>query len=374
MYIRLLETNIREWLTSREVIIVYGTRQVGKTTLLHQLLDENKDALLLNCEIPSIAEILESRDLASITALFSNHKIIALDEAQTIGRIGLALKLIHDELPQYKIIATGSSSFDLANQLGEPLTGRNLKFTLFPLSLQEIKDTKNWLWVLNHLNDYLIYGMYPGITDLDADNKKRKLNELSADYLYKDILVYEKVKNPSIIRKLLKALAFQAGSQVSVNELSNMLQITRSQVDLYLELLEKTFIIFSLSSYSTNLRNEIKKSKKYYFYDNGILNALISNYSQVQTRNDMGLLWENFCVSERVKFNHYNNRFSNLYFWRTYDGAEIDLVEEKDGQLKAFEFKWSIKRKPKLPLSFSEKYKVEELHTICPQNVHELIS
>ncbi len=373
MYKRELEKQIEKCIPKKEVLIIYGTRQVGKTTLINKIFDSNDKAVILNCEIPAIANILESKDLDSIKALFSNNTIVALDEAQKIDEIGSILKLIYDELKQYKIIATGSSSFDLANQIGEPLTGRNVKFIMYPLSLQEISDTNGWLWVLNNLNNLLVFGAYPGIIDLDSDDKKIMLNQLSTDYLYKDILVYEKIKSPSIIRKLLTALALQVGAQVSVNELSNLLKITRNIVELYLDLLEKTFIIFHLVSYSTNLRNEIKKSKKYFFYDNGVLNALIANYSPVSARKDIGALWENFCISERIKFNHYNSHFANLYFWRTYDGAEIDLVEEQNGKIKAFEFKWNIKRKAKLPASFAEKYGVEKLNIITPQNAHELI-
>jgi predicted AAA+ superfamily ATPase len=244
---------------------------------------------------------------------------------------------------------------------------------MYPLSLSEIADTKGWYWVINNLNNLLVFGSYPGIIDLDSGDKKKMLNELSSDYLYKDILIYEQVKNPSVIRKLLTSLALQVGSQVSVNELSNLLKISRISIELYLDLLEKTFVIFNLGSYSTNLRNEIKKNRKYYFYDNGILNALTNNYNPVTARKDIGVLWENFCVSEYIKQNHNSNRYANLYFWRTYDGAEIDLVEEMNGELRAFEFKWSSKRKSRLPASFAEKYGVEKLTTITPQNLHELI-
>jgi predicted AAA+ superfamily ATPase len=373
MYKRALTPTIEKWIPKKEIIILYGSRQVGKTTLLKAIFQDTAGALILNCEIPAIANILESKNLDSIKTLFSGNTLIALDEAQKINEIGSLLKLIYDELKQYKIIATGSSSFDLANQIGEPLTERNVKFIMYPLSLSEIADTKGWYWVINNLNNLLVFGSYPGIIDLDSDDKKKMLNELSSDYLYKDILIYEQVKNPSVIRKLLTSLALQVGSQVSVNELSNLLKISRISIELYLDLLEKTFVIFNLGSYSTNLRNEIKKNRKYYFYDNGILNALTNNYNPVTARKDIGVLWENFCVSEFIKQNHNSNRYANLYFWRTYDGAEIDLVEEMNGELRAFEFKWSSKRKPRLPASFAEKYGVEKLTTITPQSLHELI-
>lgn len=225
--------------------------------MLKTIFKDTAGALILNCEIPTIANILESKNLDSIKTLFSGNTIIALGEAQKINEIGSILKLIYDELKQYKIIATGSSSFDLANQIGGPLTGRNVKFIMYPLSLSEIDDTKGWYWIINNLNNLLVFGSYPGIIDLDSGDKKKMLNELSSDYLYKDILIYERVKNPSVIRKLLTSLALQVGSQVSVNELSNLLKIPRISIEVYLDLLEKTFVIFNLGSYSTNLRNEI---------------------------------------------------------------------------------------------------------------------
>ncbi len=374
MYPRKVIENIEKWLDKPEVIIIYGARQVGKTTMLKMLLKNVNNSLLLNCEIPNVATLLESNDISAITALFSGKKIIALDEAQVIPNIGKLLKLIFDEMPEYKILATGSSSFNLADQLGEPLTGRNIKFRVYPLSIEEIKEKKSWPWVLNHLNILLVFGSYPGLIDLDVEEKIQKLAELSSDYLFKDIFAYEKVKNPVIVRKLLKALALQVGSQVSTNELSNLIGVSRQNIDMYLDILEKSFIIFSLESFSTNLRNEIKKSKKYFFYDNGILNAMIGNFNLIQNRSDSGVLWGNFCISERVKYNNNNNYITNLYFWRTYDGAEIDLVEEENGELKIFEFKYGVKRKYRIPKSFSEKYGIEYLTLIKPDNIHLLLT
>lgn len=374
MYPRLLLNNIKNWLDKREILILYGARQVGKTTLLKMLLEDIEESLIFNCELPVVSNVLESKNLSSIKALFGKNRYIGLDEAQKIVDIGSILKLIYDELPEYKIIATGSSSFDLANRIVEPLTGRNIKFKLFALSLKEIQEKNNWLWNLNNLNKFLIYGTYPGIIDLPTEDQQVKLSELSGDYLFKDILVYDQVKNPAIIRKLLKALALQVGSQVSVNELSNLLGITRQTVEKYLDLLEKSFVIFLLESFSSNLRNEIKKSRKYYFYDNGIMNALTGNFTPIENRQDTGVLWENFCISERIKANGYAKHQFNMYFWRTYDGAEIDMVEEINGKLNAFEFKWSRKRKIRIPAGFSEKYGVKEMKIITPENLHELIN
>ena len=288
MYTRILLKNIQNWLDKREILILYGARQVGKTTLLKSLLENPDISLILNCELPVVANVLESKDISAIKALFGRSRIIGLDEAQKIVDIGSILKIIYDELPEYKIIATGSSSFDLANKIAEPLTGRNIKFRLFPLSLKETEEKNNWLWNLSNLNKFLVFGTYPGIIDLEEKYQQIKLAELSGDYLFRDILVYEQVKNPAVIRKLLRALALQVGSQVSVNELSNMLGITRQTVEKYIDLLEKSFVIFSLPSFSNNIRNEIKKSRKYYFYDNGIMNALTGNFNPVVNRQGRG--------------------------------------------------------------------------------------
>jgi predicted AAA+ superfamily ATPase len=374
MYPRILLKNIQNWLDKREILILYGARQVGKTTLLKSLLKNSDISLILNCEHPVVANVLESKDISAIKALFGRSRIIGLDEAQKIVDIGSILKIIYDEMPEYKIIATGSSSFDLANKIAEPLTGRNIKFRLFPLSLKETEEKNNWLWNLSNLNRFLVFGTYPGIIDLEEKYQQVKLTELSGDYLFRDILVYEQVKNPAVIRKLLRALALQVGSQVSVNELSNLLGITRQTVEKYIDLLEKSFVIFSLPSFTNNIRNEIKKSRKYYFYDNGIMNALTGNFNPVMNRQDVGILWENFCMSERIRLNSYLNMNVNSYFWRTYDGAEIDLIEEIGGKFYAFEFKWKQKSELKIPASFSQRYNPEQFSVITPANLHDLVA
>jgi len=373
LFERDLKQSVIHWLDKREVLIIYGARQVGKSTLLLQLFGNRKDALLLNCELPVISDILESKDLSQIKSLFENHKIIALDEAQVIPEIGSILKLIYDELPEYKIMATGSSSFGLTDKLSEPLTGRNIKFRLFPLSLTELKRANGWLHVLENFKQLLVYGSYPGIINLDISTRQIKLAEITSDYLFRDVLMYENVKNPKIIRQLLKALSLQTGQLVSTNELSNMLGITRVTVERYLDLLEKSFVLFHLSSYSKNIRSEIRKSKKYYFYDLGIRNALIGNFTAFDSRTDRGSLWENFCITERMKWLNINRPLTNCYFWRTYDGAEIDLVEEFNGEIQAFEFKLNKKRKTKLPDSFAKSYKVSSYKIITSADLHQLI-
>jgi len=373
MYPRDITGSINYWLDKQETLILYGARQVGKTTLIRKILQEKQNAIILNCELPMISEVLESKDLSQIRAIFGDNKIIALDEAQKISKIGSILKIIYDELPQYKVIATGSSSFELANRISEPLTGRNIKFRLYPLSLNEIKQKRSWLWIKENFNNLVVYGTYPGIIDLSVADKQVKLSELASDYLYKDVLIHENIKNPALIRKLLKTLALQTGSQVSFNELSGLLGVSRATVEKYIDLLEKNFVIFNLPSFSSNLRNEIKKSRKYFFYDTGIRNALMGDFNPLVSRTDAGALWENFCVSERIIFNSTARLNTTTYFWRTYDGAEIDLVEEYNGNLYVFEFKMKQKRKQKIPESFVTKYAPKDTRIISPSNLHELI-
>ncbi|MCK4664729.1 MAG: ATP-binding protein [Bacteroidales bacterium] len=357
MYKREIESEIVISLNNKEIIIIYGARQVGKTTLIYKLLADNKNAIILNCERPHVKDILESRNLTQIKMLFNNKKIVALDEAQKIADIGLVLKLIYD-LPEFtqKIIATGSGSFELANKIVEPLTGRNIKYKLYPLSIREIVEKKSWLWCVENLEELLLFGSYPGIIDRKINEKPILLQNLSSDYLFKDVLSMDNIRNPSFLRKLLKALAYQLGSQVSYNELAKTLGTSMKTVEKYIDLLEKSFVIFGLSSFNRNLRNELKKSKKYYFFDIGIRNALINNFSPINTRLDKGAIWENFCVCERLKYNEKYFPLTNIYFWRTYDGAEIDMVEEIDGKIKAFEFKFTEKRKSRFPDSFMKTY------------------
>ena len=374
MYKRIFEKEIEKWLKSKEVLIIYGARQVGKTTFIHELLDKRNDSIILNCELPDIFETLNSMNIESIRFLFGNNKTIALDEAQSIPLIGKVLKLIYDELPEYKLIVTGSSSFELSSHITEALTGRNIKFRMFPLVLKELSQTRNNIQLTQKLNELLVFGSYPALVDLALEAKTRKLIELTSDYLFKDVLIHESIKNPAILRKLLKALAHQVGDQVSINELSVLLGISRQTVEKYIDLLEKSFIIFRLGSFSSNLRNEIKKSSKFFFYDNGIRNAILNNLNLVPDRTDLGALWENFCVSEIIKHKLSLNKSSEFYFWRTYDGAEIDLVETFNDKIIAYEFKWSQRRKPKLPASFNQKYQPTEYKVISPKNFYQLMT
>lgn len=374
MYQRDITTHITQWLQQNVVIILYGARQIGKTTLLQELVKSTPDSILLNCERPEISGIFENIQIPEISLLFQNKKLIILDEAQTIPNIGKVLKILYDS-PDFdiQIIATGSSSFELSNSLTEPLTGRHYKLQMFPLLLREIVAQKTWLWAKEHIDELLLFGMYPGIIDKPISLKANFLSQLAHDYLYKDVLMFERVKNPLLLRKLLQLLALQLGSQVSLHELAQQLGVSVQTIERYIDLLEKSFVIFSLTSFNRNMRNEIKKSKKYYFYDLGIRNALISNFASISNRLDKGGIWENFVISERIKYLTTHQKLVHFYFWRTYDGAEIDLIEEQDGKLRCYECKYTQKRKTPFPQSFVNEYKPVITEIITPQNIHQFL-
>ena len=373
MYKRDISQLIDTKLKRKEVILLFGARQTGKSTLLEILSERHKSFKVLNCEQSVVSDTLREMNIGKITALFDSKEIIAFDEAQTIPEIGKVLKLLFDDKNiNTKFIATGSSSFELSNKTGEPLTGRNISFKLFPLSLNEISEKRGWQFILENLHELLIYGSYPGVIDLNTKEKRIKLLSLSNDYLFKDIFKFEQLRNPEILRKLLKAIALQVGNLVSYQELATLIGVSKQTIERYLDLLEKSFIIFRLGSFSGNLRNELKKRHKYYFLDTGIRNAVINNFADVNDRVDTGAIWENFCISEIIKANINNQIYSNFYFWRTYDGAEIDLVEEVDGNITAYEFKWGIKRKPSIPKSFAEKYNVIDFKVLSPGDLYLL--
>ena len=374
MYTRRAIHQISNWIGKNKVLILYGARQVGKSTLL-KLLSANtdKDILILSAENPTVAEVLMSKDLSRIKFLFGSSKIVAIDEAQKISDIGSILKYIHDseEISQ-QIIATGSSSFELSNKITEPLTGRNIKFNIFPFSISEIIDAKGPTWTIEHLEDLLIYGQYPATLDEGIEGKRAILDNLSIDYLFQDVLSLDNLLNANTIKKILKALALQLGSEVSYHEIAQLLGIAPQTVERYLDLLEKSFVITSLPSLSRNLRNELKKSRKYFFVDLGLRNAILSNYAPLANRTDVGALWENFCVMERIKSLSLQSQKPNLYFWRTYDQAEIDLIEESNGKYDIWEFKWSPKKKVRWPKSFMAAYEVGDQNVISRANFYEL--
>ncbi|MDR1652516.1 MAG: ATP-binding protein [Prevotellaceae bacterium] len=360
---------IKEQFFGRKAIVIAGARQTGKTTLLRQIIDEFEQAgtLFLNCDEPETLQMLENVSSTELRNLIGSNKIVLIDEAQRVENIGILLKLIVDNMPEIQLIATGSSAFDLRNRLNEPLTGRKFEYMLYPFSIAELIDATSLSEEKRLLEQRIIYGMYPDVVNNPA-NAIRILIELTNSYLYKDILMYKDIRNPDALTKLLTALALQLGSEVSYNELGNTIGMKSETIERYLDLLEKAFVIFRLRSLSRNLRNELKKSQKIYFYDNGVRNALIQNFKSLNLRTDTGALWENFMVSERRKFVERNQVFSNKYFWRTHAQQEIDYIEEREGTLYAFEFKWNGRKKTKLPNTFSTAYPQHEFECITPAN------
>jgi uncharacterized protein len=350
----------------QKVLMLYGSRRVGKTIILDQLKEKYGDKVLyVTGEDDDVKEIFAKRTIKNYTNFLSGFTILIVDEAQYIKEIELCLKLMIDKIKGITIIASGSSSFDLSNATGEPLVGRNFTFRLYPFAQQEIKQIENLLDTKGSIDERLIYGSYPEVVYLKSrQEKERYLQELVNGYLLKDILALENIKNPSVLKQLLQLLAFQIGSEVSTHELANKLGISKNTVDRYLDLLAKAFVIYPLTAYSTNQRKEIVKSKKWYFSDNGLRNALIKNYTILNFRPDVGTLWEQYCLNERIKYNQYKKRQVQYYFWRTYDGQEVDFIEVEGDKIEAFECKYS-KGKVKTPAAFAKFYpnvKVTVLH------------
>lgn len=355
---RILKSQILDTLQNRrKIIILYGPRQVGKTTLIKEILKEVPGRKVeVNADQLKFNDILSSRDLRKMQELIGEHDLLFIDEAQRIADIGINLKILHDSLPELKIIVTGSSSFDLANTIREPLTGRTRTFQLYPVSLGELSAQYTPFEFKDQLESFLLYGMYPEVLELAGKKEKMiHLQELISAYLYKDILQLSNIKHSDKIHKLLKLLAFQVGALVSLHELGKTLEMSHETVSNYIDLLEKGFIIFRLSGFSRNLRKEVAKMNKIYFYDLGIRNMLIDQFSPLDSRPDVGQLWENFLLVERKKKLTYAHSFANTYFWRTYTGAELDYVEETEGKLNGFEFKYKSKR-PKPPKTWLETY------------------
>ncbi|HQB18814.1 MAG TPA: ATP-binding protein [Candidatus Pacearchaeota archaeon] len=370
---RKIEKNIVENLFKGKVIIIYGARQVGKTTLVKKIADDYKgQSSYFNCDLISVQDALSIPEANRIKDFLGDHNIIILDEAQRIKNIGLTLKILIDTYPELQIIATGSSSFDLANEINEPLTGRKIVFNLFPLSVEEIMGDNGFLYIDSKLEKILRYGTYPDVFFSEDKEAASKLEEIASSYLFKDILSFDKIKKSSIIVKLLQLLALQVGSEVSYNELATKLGINRITVEKYIDILEQCFILFRINSFSRNLRNEISKSIKIYFYDLGVRNILIKNLNPLDIRNDAGFLWENFCILERMKRNKYNNIFANYYFWRTYNQKGINFIEERDGKLFAYEFKLN-KEHSKAPSIFLETYKNSQYQTINRENYYKFL-
>ncbi|MBN1820648.1 MAG: ATP-binding protein [Prolixibacteraceae bacterium] len=343
---------------------------MGKTILLNKILELTKEKfLLLNGEDFTTQDIFRQRTIENFKTVFGSANILAIDEAQEIKEIGKALKLIVDHIPQIKIIVTGSSAFDISNKLGEPLTGRKTTFILFPFAQMELSGNETIVETKSRLNTKLIFGSYPEIFQKqDYSQKATYLKELVGSYLMKDILSFEGIKNSDKIIDLLRLISFQIGKEVSLHELGRQLGMHKNTVDKYLDLLSKTFIIFGISGFNRNLRKEISKSKRWYFYDNGIRNILINNLNEIHIRNDVGELWENYIISERIKFQHYTGMISSNYFWRTYQQQEIDWIEERGGNLYAYEMKWNFNKNVRIPSAWKSAYKDSFFEVIQPNN------
>jgi len=348
---------IRDIKEKQRVVILYGPRQTGKTTLSNEVIRQcGFKTLKINADQYKYVDILSSTDLDKLKALTNGYEMLFVDEAQRVPDIGLNLKILHDEIPELKILVTGSSSFDLAKKITEPLTGRKKVYTLYPVSQQELLAHHNQFELTGKLNEYLIYGTYPAVvTTVNYTEKQELLEDIGNSYLFKDVIEMTNIKYPNKARDLLRLLAFQIGSHVSIFELSNTLKLNFETIESYIRIFEKTFIIFRLSGFSRNLRKEIVKRDKFYFWDLGIRNLLISNFSDMTFRADQGQLWENFIVAERLKYLSNNRILANKYFWRTYTGSELDYVEERDGKLIGYEIKWG-KKKPKAPKTWIETY------------------
>ena len=369
---RLLYKTIENKLFAGKIIILTGARQVGKTTLLKQLLRQKEGVLWLNGDELQVQNLFANASADRLLSEFSNSKIVILDEAQRIENIGLRLKLIADSDSEVQVIATGSSAFELANKVNEPLTGRKWEYQMFPLSFGEMVAHHGKLKEMRMLPRRIIYGYYPEVVTNDG-NEVEILKLLTDAYLYKDILSWESIKHPDKLQTLLRALAYQVGSQVSYNELSQMCSMDSKTVERYINLLEQCYIIFRLPSFSRNLRHELKSSRKIYFYDNGIRNALIADYRAPEVRQDIGALWENFVIAERMKSNEYYHRWVNRYFWRTKQQQEIDYLEESGGELHAYEMKWNPRAKASITKTFTEAYPNSEFQVITPDNISDFL-
>ncbi|MCB9033069.1 MAG: ATP-binding protein [Chitinophagales bacterium] len=352
---RILKSTIIELFNSRKAIVLIGARQTGKSTLVKEIIKEKGNYLFLDGDDFFVQQQLEQANTEYLRRLIDKHKIVFIDEAQRIKNIGITAKIITDQFSKVQLILSGSSALDLNNEINEPLTGRKWELNLFTISLEELEQTIGFLKMEQQLEDRIIYGMYPDIFNYPG-KEKMVLDNLINSYLYKDVLALGGIKKPDILQKLTQALALQIGNEVSYNELAQLLGINKETVSNYIELLEKAYVVFRVNPFSRNIRNEIKTNRKIYFYDTGLRNALIANYNPLNLRMDKGVLWENFLICERIKYFKYNNLYTNTYFWRTTQQQEIDWIEEKDGIITAYEFKWQSKQKIKIPEKFIKKY------------------
>ncbi|MFA5184149.1 MAG: ATP-binding protein [Patescibacteria group bacterium] len=361
---RMIQGDIEQALFKGKIVVLYGARQVGKTTLVKAILAKHSDdSLYLNCDEPDIREALTDKTSTELKSFIGARRLVVLDEAQRVKNIGLTLKLLADNFPAMQVIATGSSSFELSGKISEPLTGRKREFFLAPFSIKELEQLYSPLEIERLLAERLVFGMYPGVV-LNSSDKESRVRELATSYSYKDVLAYQDIRNPELLEKLLQALALQIGSEVSYSELAQVVGANKITVESYIRILEQAYIIFRVGPFSRNIRNELKKKRKIYFYDLGLRNALINNLNPLALRSDVGALWENFMVSERLKRNNNLGLTANIYFWRTTNGKELDYLEDAGGVLSAYEFKWQ-KNNFFPPKEFSRAY---------PQSVVKLIN
>ncbi len=370
---RILENKIQGELYKGKAIIVFGPRQTGKTTLVKSIAQSSgKQVKWLNGDESDVRDLFDKPTSDLLKLVVGKAEILVIDEAQRIRNIGLAIKLLVDNYPEIQVIATGSSSFELANEIKEPLTGRKFEHFLFPISFAELVLTSGLMEEKRLLNHRLIFGSYPEVLN-NPGMENMILSSLSDSYLYKDILVWKSIKKPQALEKLLKALAFQVGSEVSYHELAQLSGLDSHTVENYIDILEKAFIVFKVNGLYRNMRNELKKSKKIYFFDNGIRNAIIANFNMPENRNDTGALWENYLFSERMKHTQYNDVFLNRYFWRSKTKQEIDLIEEREGSLFAFEMKWNPNASYRFPKAFTESYPEHKTEIISTNNYDQFL-
>jgi predicted AAA+ superfamily ATPase len=375
-YKRAILEEFHRKLLPNKVLILLGARRVGKTNLIKKYLESipSESYLQLNGEDIDDANLLKERSVNNYSRLLANVKLLVIDEAQNIPEIGMILKLIVDAIDGIKIIATGSSVFDLSNKLGEPLVGRKNTIYLFPLAQIEYSEFENYKETTQNLEERLLFGSYPELEQYpDWNDKINYIKEIINSYLLKDILIFDGIKQSNKILDLLKLIAFQVGQEVSLQELARQLGISKNTVESYLDLLSKVFVIYKVPGFSKNLRKEITKSNRWYFHDNGIRNGIIGNFTRLETRTDVGALWENYLASERVKYQNYTKKAVNNFFWRTYDQQELDWLEEENGNLKGFEFKWNENRKAKIPTAFAKAYPEATFEVINKQNYLDFI-
>ncbi|HMQ08631.1 MAG TPA: ATP-binding protein [Saprospiraceae bacterium] len=370
---RILEKNIVVKWNTNKVLIVIGPRQVGKTTLLKSLCEKEGGYLFINGDDIEDRLLLENAGESKLRNIIGNNKTVFFDEAHRIKDIGLILKIIHDQIKEVRVVVSGSSALDMVNEMNEPLTGRKWEFNLFPMVWEELKTHFGYAQNSKNLKQYMVYGMYPEVITHPND-AEAILKEIAGSYLYKDILQYKGIRKPEVLDHLLLALALQLGAEVNYNELSKTVGLDRATVEQYISLLEKAFVIFRVSPLSRNVRNEINTSRKIYFYDNGIRNSIIGNFKSLEFRQDVGALWENFLISERIKQLAYNKWSGRSYFWRTYQQQEIDWIEEVDGHFFAYEFKWNPRKaKAKFPKTFTDNYNPLQSLIVTPENIDDFL-